>query len=131
MKPSLSSSGSKISIIPSLSVSIGKLRISNGSVPAITSILSSKPSLSSSGSELFPIPSPSVSTHSKGSRGNASTLSSTPSPSVSTTTEPLPPPPGAGGVGIELQVLKSSVTVIFTVVEAVFPEVSVTEKIIC
>ena len=96
-------------------------------MPAITSTLSSKPSLSSSGSELFPIPSPSVSTHSDGSKGKASKLSLTPSPSVSTTGE-LPPPPGAGGVGIILHVLKSSVTVIFTVVEAVFPEESVTEK---
>ena len=97
-----------------------------GSLPARTSVVSRYPSPSSSSSELLPIPSPSVSNHSEGSFGNTSNVSLTPSPSVSTID---PPPMGPEpGVDIELHTPKSSsVIVMFTVVDAVFPELSVTE----
>ena len=78
------SSGSQPMAIssPSMSPSLSE-SLFNGSVPFIISSLSSTPSSSSSVSALFPIPSISVSMNSLGSRGKASSLSSTPSPSVS------------------------------------------------
>ena len=117
--PSLSSSSSSILMSPSLSLSRGILELSSGSLPPITSVASRKPSPSSSVSMLFPIPSASVSVHSVGSAGKASSESITPSLSKSPSElEPEEPPD-------TLQTFKSSVIVIFTVVEAVFPDESV------
>ena len=105
---------------------MGKSSSSMLFVPTSSSNSSEKPSLSSSSSELLPIPSSSVSVHSLGSNGNASMSSSNPSPSVSIVVELEP----LGGL-VELpHTFKLSEIKIFTVAEALFPDVSVTEKTI-
>ena len=75
VNPSLSSSVSTTSGIPSESVSVGVSLASLGSVPACVSYTSLIPSLSSSRSALSPTPSLSVSRVSFGSSGNASEAS--------------------------------------------------------
>ena len=90
-------------------------------------MVSKKPSPSSSISKLSPIPSLSVSVHSEGSLGNASEVSSTPSLSLSRLELPQLDPPEPGDTSGVPQTWRSSVMVIFTVVEAVFPELSVIE----
>ena len=64
-----------------------------------------------------------MSTHSFGSFGKASIVSSTPSPSLSETADEE--------LEVVMHEFKSSVTVRLTVTEVVFPDASDTEKVIC
>ena len=82
--PSLSSSGSRQSGSPSLSLSMGLSALFVGLVPQASSIVSDQLSLSSSVSALSPIPSPSESACSEASNGKLSQTSPYPSASVST-----------------------------------------------
>ena len=82
--------------------------------------------MSSSSSELLPTPSLSVSVHSLGSNGNTSVSSANPSPSVSIIGELE----SLGGLIELLHIFKLSEIKIFTVADALFPDVSVTENTI-